>query len=43
MRKSLFIIATAAMFAGCAAEKTDVQLIPAADFETEVDGKPVSL
>ena len=31
------------MLAGCAAEKTEVQLIPAANFETEVDGKPVSL
>lgn len=43
MKRSLFIIAAAAMFAGCAAEKTEVQLIPAANFETEVDGKPVSL
>ena len=31
------------MLAGCAAEKTEVQLISAANFETEVDGKPVSL
>ena len=43
MKRSLFIIAAAAMLAGCAAEKTEVQLIPAANFETEVDGKPVSL
>lgn len=43
MKRSLFIIAAAAILAGCAAEKTEVQLIPAANFETEVDGKPVSL
>lgn len=43
MKRSLFIIAAAAMLAGCATEKTEVQLIPAANFETEVDGKPVSL
>ena len=42
MKKTLLILA-AAVIAGCSAEKKDVQLIPASSFETEVDGKPVSL
>ena len=43
MKKTLFIIAAAAVMAGCAADRNGVQLIPAANFDTVVDGKPVAL
>lgn len=43
MKKTLFIIAAAAVMAGCAVDRNGVQLIPAANFDTVVDGKPVAL
>jgi len=42
MKKTLLLIAAALFFAGCGA-KHQVELIPAENFNTEVDGKPVSL
>ena len=39
MKKTLFTISAA----GCAADRNGVQLIPAANFDTVVDGKPVAL
>lgn len=42
MKKTLLLIAAALSFAGCGA-KHQVELIPAENFNTEVDGKPVSL
>ena len=42
MKKTLLLIAAALFFAGCGT-KHQVELIPAENFNTEVDGKPVSL
>ncbi len=42
MKKTLILIALAALTASCAQHKTP-QLIPAENFDTEIDGKPVSL
>lgn len=42
MKKTLLLIAAALLFAGCGA-KHQVELIPAENFNTEVDGKSVSL
>ena len=42
MKKICFILAACAMMASCA-QKSEVSLLPASDFETTVDGKEVSL
>lgn len=42
MKKICFILAACAMMASCA-QKSEVSLLPASDFETTVDGKDVSL
>ncbi len=43
MKKVLFICAIALLLTGCGQKKREVNLIPVENFETEVDGKPVSL